>query len=104
MSAARLRAWLQAQPGTVTYAAAAAALGLQPPGTIAQVAALLETLMAEDAAAGRPFLAARVVSRATGAPAPGFYQTAARLGRADVDAAAERAALSGAPEAPKPPA
>lgn len=102
MSTDRLRAWLQAQPGVVTYAAAAAALGLRPPGTIQQVAALLEALMAEDAAAGRPFLAARVVSRATGAPAPGFNDTAARLGRAGVDAAAERAALPGAPEAPKP--
>lgn len=101
-----LRRWLVAQSGCVTYAEAAAALGLHPPGVIAQVTAALEATMAEDAAAGRPFLAACVVSRATGLPGRGFFDLAAQLGRfdgADPAAfhAAECAALSGAPEGPK---
>ena len=79
---AGLREWLAALTGTVTYAQAATALGLRPPGTITQVTALLEALMAEDAAKGQPFLAARVVGRLRqGLPAPGFFLTAAALGR-----------------------
>ena len=40
--------------------------------------------MEEDAAAGHPFIAALVVSKATdGQPAPGFYEMAARLNRFD---------------------
>lgn len=101
-----LRRWLLAQPGPVTYAEAAAALGLRPPGVIAQVTTALEATMAEDAAAGRPFLAARVVSRVTGLPGSGFFELAARLDRFDgadpvTFHAAECAALSGAPEGPK---
>ena len=42
--------------------------------------------MAEDAAAGHPFIAAMVVSRARdGLPALGFFEAAARLGRFDGD-------------------
>jgi len=38
--------------------------------------------MIEDAAAGRPFLAAMVISKWRGdLPAPGFFDCAARLGR-----------------------
>lgn len=38
--------------------------------------------MAEDAAAGCPFIAAMVISKARGGlPAPGFFDCAARLGR-----------------------
>lgn len=66
----------------VTYRDLALALDLPPPNTILQVAELLEALMAEDAAAGRPFLAALAVSKARrGLPAPGFFECAHRLGR-----------------------
>ena len=67
---------------TIGYAQAAAALGLAPPGAIRRLTAALETTMAEDASAGRPFLAALVVSpRRGGLPAPGFFETARALGR-----------------------
>jgi hypothetical protein len=82
---ARLRAFLcdaARRDATPTYAEAAAAIGLGPPRTIRRVAELLEQTMAEDAGAGRPFLAALVVGRARGGlPAPGFFACAARLGR-----------------------
>jgi hypothetical protein len=43
--------------------------------------------MAEDAAAGRPFIAAMVISKWRGGlPAPGFFDCAARLGRFAGDA------------------
>jgi hypothetical protein len=74
----------QATP--ITYQALATALDLAPPNTIHQVTSALEYLMAEDAAAGRPFIAALVVSRARGgSPAPGFFIAAQRLGRFDGD-------------------
>jgi hypothetical protein len=82
---ARLRANLRmvaALDATITYHEAARSIGLTPPHVIHSVSRLLEGLMEEDAAAGHPFIAALVVSRARdGLPAPGFFQTAARLGR-----------------------
>ena len=82
---------------TIGYAQAAAAFGLAPPGAIRRLTDALEALMAEDAEAGRPFLAAVVVSpRRGGLPAPGYFATAAALGRpvpAGVEAAAHRAEL-----------
>ena len=55
---------------------------LRPPNTIQQVTEALEQLMAEDAVAERPFIAAMVISKARGGlPAPGFFDCAARLGR-----------------------
>lgn len=67
---------------TISYAQAAAILGLGPPLAVRRAAEALEALMAEDAAAGRPFLAALVVSpRRGGLPAPGFFETARALGR-----------------------
>ena len=67
---------------TITYHEAARGIGLAPPHVIHSVAMLLEELMDEDAAAGRPFIAAMVTSRARdGVPAPGFFEAAARLGR-----------------------
>lgn len=64
------------------YAQAAEALGLTSPGRIQRLAALLERTMEEDARAGRPFGAALVVSpKRGGIPAPGFFETARRLGR-----------------------
>jgi hypothetical protein len=66
---------------TLTYQALARALGLKPPHTIHRVIQALEISMREDAAGGRPFIAARVVSRTRGGlPAPGFFDLATRLG------------------------
>ena len=83
--ARRLRAHLQAvaiQRLPITYQEAAKGLLLAPPNTIHQVTRALEQLMAEDAAAMRPFIAAMVISKARGGlPAPGFFDCAARLGR-----------------------
>lgn len=67
--------------GTLTYRELAESLGLEPPGVIRRVAALLEASMAEDASAGRPFAAAMVVSRTESLPRRGFFQRAAELGR-----------------------
>ncbi len=77
----RLRELLLSTAATITYEQVAQALKLQPPCTIRQVIAALERLMVEDAQAGRPLLAARVVSRARdGLPAAGFFDLAQRLG------------------------
>ena len=77
-----------------TYQQVAAGLGLRPPNTIHRLALALEALMAEDAAAGRPLLAAVVVSRTrAGLPAPGFFARARELGRyAGPDSGAQAAA------------
>jgi hypothetical protein len=105
----RLRALLSARGDARplwTYRDAAWALALQPPNTIHRVILALEHTMREDAAAGRPFIAARVISRArAGLPAPGFFALARALGRhcgddagasARAFHAAELAALRGA--------
>ncbi|MEX1074040.1 MAG: hypothetical protein WEC13_02765 [Burkholderiales bacterium] len=88
--ARRLRAHLQALATPrlpITYREAAKGLLLSPPNTIHQVTEALEQLMAEDAAADRPFIAAMVISKARGGlPAPGFFDCAARLGRFAGDA------------------
>ena len=88
--ARRLRAHLQALATLrlpITYREAAKGLLLSPPNTIHQVTKALEQLMAEDAAADRPFIAAMVISKARGGlPAPGFFDCAARLGRFAGDA------------------
>ncbi|WP_458525471.1 hypothetical protein [Onishia taeanensis] len=76
----------------VTYRQACDSLGLTPPGMIKALARLLEDSMRDDAAAGRPFLAALVVSQSRerlGVPAPGFFEEAHRLGRFASDAQAE---------------
>jgi hypothetical protein len=71
----RMGAW-------IGYSQAAQAMGYGPPHSIARLTSVLEALMEEDAAARLPFLAAVVVSPRRGLiPAPGFFQTAARLGR-----------------------
>ena len=55
--------------------------------------------MEEDAAAGHPFIAAMVVSRARdGLPALGFFETAARLGRFEGDPWGDEAAAYHAAE------
>ena len=88
--ARRLRAHLQAratQRSPITYHEAAKALRLSPPHTIGQVTQALEQLMAQDAAADRPFIAAMVIGKSRGGlPAPGFFDCAARLGRVAGDA------------------
>ena len=67
---------------TATYQEVATELGLAGRHRIHRVAEALETTMDEDAAAGRPLLAAVVVSRArAGLPAPGFFARARALGR-----------------------
>ncbi|KIN72585.1 hypothetical protein Z949_1762 [Sulfitobacter guttiformis KCTC 32187] len=44
----------------------------------------LECLIEEDVTAGRPLIAALVVSKArSGLPAPGFFECATRVGRFD---------------------
>jgi hypothetical protein len=67
---------------TITYGGLARLLELSPPNTIHQVTVALERLMEEDAGAGRPFIAALVISKARGGlPAMGFFDCARRLGR-----------------------
>ncbi len=72
----------QVRTGTlVTYSDLAGRLGLMPPQTIHQLTGLLEGLMAEDAEAGRPLLAALCVGRLRhNMPAPGFFMIAEALG------------------------
>lgn len=66
----------------ITYQALAKALGVVPPNTIHQLTDALECLIAEDAAAERPLIAALVISKArSGMPAPGFFECARRVGR-----------------------
>lgn len=80
----RLRRLLveQAQTETLaTYKELADRLGLTPPQTIHQLTGLLERLMAEDAEAGHPLLAALCIGRLRGdLPAPGFFTIAETLG------------------------
>lgn len=86
--AAQLRALLSARGvGTpfYTYQALAKALGLAPPGTIQRIAAALEETMREDVVAGRPMVAALVVSRKDGLPRRGFFDLAVALGRFPAD-------------------
>lgn len=67
--------------GTISYRALADQLGLAPPQVIRRLTDALEALMAEDAAAGRPLLAALCVSRSqSGLPGRGFFVTAHDLG------------------------
>ncbi len=104
---------LAAEGGTISYGALARLLDIPGPGRIARLAASLEDLMAEDAAATHPLRAALCEGRlAGGMPAPGFFAAAARLGRYDgpsvgPDAmafvAAERAALWAAARTRRPP-
>ena len=80
----RLRQVLVGQARTarpITYKELADRLGLTPPKTIHLITQSLEFLMAEDAMAGRPFLAALCVSRLQQrVPARGFFITAGVLG------------------------
>lgn len=75
---ARLAA-LAAAGGTLTYGAMAVELGLR----VAELTAILEALMEEDARTGHPFRAALLNARGSTLPARGFFDKAASLG-ADV--------------------
>ena len=76
----RLRAYLGEMTGCVTYNDAIMALSIVAQPRMRQLTDALEALMADDAMNGRPFLAARVVSRGSGIPAAGFFQAARALG------------------------
>ncbi|MEH6648232.1 hypothetical protein, partial [Sulfitobacter sp.] len=63
------------------YQALAKALELSPPNMINQFTVALEHLIEEDATAGRPLIAAFVISKARGGlPALGFFECAKRVG------------------------
>jgi hypothetical protein len=69
---------------TVTYRDLAARVDFPGPHAIHRLTALLEVLVREDHAAGRPLLAVLAVSRAQkGVPGRGFFQLLAELGRYD---------------------
>jgi hypothetical protein len=86
----RLRAHLQALAALglpITYGEVAKTLQLSPPNTIRQLRVALQQLIAEDVPAGRPLIAAMVISKWRGGlPAPDFFDCAARLGRFTGDA------------------
>ena len=72
---------LAARGALTTYGALAVELGLDGPGRISRLTQALEATMAQDAAAGQPLRAARVLSRTRdGLPARGFFETARALG------------------------
>lgn len=83
----RLRAVLEQvrrERRTLTYLQAADAIDIQPPRRIHKLTRLVEILLKEEVQAGRPPLAALVVSRIRdGLPAPGFFDRARRLGLFD---------------------
>lgn len=77
---------IASQATPITYQALASSLDLSPPNTIHQLTSALERLIEQDAAAGRPLIAALVVSKnRTGLPALGFFECARRVGRFDGD-------------------
>jgi Fe-S cluster biogenesis protein NfuA len=87
--ATRLRDYLEAlrpDAAPIAYGALARALGLWAPGSVGKVTRALETTMREDAAASRPFIAARAVSRGRdGLPGKGFFDLARALSRGPWD-------------------
>ena len=87
-----LRAYLTRSTSPVTYAQVRRDLAAPSINAVTQA---LELMMNEDAKAGRPFLAALVVSRSHPLPARGFFDHARSLGRQiDDDAAFHRAELA----------
>ena len=77
MNVTTLRGYLAALEAPVSYRQTQRDQGFD---RLADLTRALETLMVEDAAAGRPLLAARVVSRTTALPARGFFDHARSLG------------------------
>jgi hypothetical protein len=75
---------LAATGRTTTYGALAQDLGLDGAGRIARLTAALEATMEQDARAGAPLRAARVLGRVSGGlPARGFFAKARDLGLYD---------------------
>ena len=69
----------------ITYGALAAQIGFDGPGRIRRLTDLLEVLMEEDVALGRPLRAAVVTAKASGGlPAQGFFLKASALGLCQV--------------------
>ncbi|MDX8355718.1 DUF6522 family protein [Cognatiyoonia sp. IB215182] len=83
--AAQVRSYLERRPADakpITYGALTRALGLWAPGSVRKVTRALEMTMLEDAQSGRPFIAARVISRGNdGLPGKGFFDLARGLSR-----------------------
>lgn len=74
-------AGLAAERRTVTYKELAGLVPVPPPHTIHKLTLALEELIREDAAAGRPLLAALAISRGPARlPGRGFFLLAAELG------------------------
>ena len=82
---ARVRAFLESvakRQIPITCPELAKPLQILLPRSIHRVTEALERLMGEDPAAGRPFIAALVISKARGGlPALRFFECARRLGR-----------------------
>lgn len=89
----RVRAHLQVLADDevpITYGALARVLGLWAPGSIAKVTRALETTMREDAAANRPFIAARAVGRGRDKlPGKGYFELAQAFARGPLDGESE---------------
>ncbi len=66
---------------TLTYAELAERSNFPPPHRIHRMTEMLETLMREDHAAGRPLLASVVVSRTGPLPQRGYFDLLQALGR-----------------------
>ena len=85
----RVRQYLETLPARelpITYGKLARGLGMYAPGSVRKVTRALEDTMREDAAAGRPFIAARVVNRGRPVrPGKGFFDLASELGRGPAD-------------------
>jgi len=64
----------------IAYGKLARALGLYLPGSVGRVTDALEDTMREDAAAGRPMIAALACARGGDLPGRGFFDLAAQLG------------------------
>ncbi len=73
---------LAAERRTASYHELATMAAVPPPHRIHRLTLLLEDMIREDHAAGRPLLAACAVSRAhNGIPGPGYFQLLQALGR-----------------------
>ena len=68
---------------TVTYAELAERSNFPPPHRIHRMTEMLETMMREDHAAGRPLLASLVISRTGPMPQRGYFALLSELSRYD---------------------
>ena len=71
---------LAARGATMSYGELAHDLAIPGPGSIATLTGALETLMEQDARAGRPLRAALCRARLSDLPAQGFFDHAEHLG------------------------